>query len=235
LSNVFRQETKKTRRQESYTFENITARSLSYIPFNLSFLRGSGPEVYKQNSTIAMSLQRPLHRYANLPDNSIRLLRLLPHKDEDEPIQCQLFNCSLERSRGTRPYEALSYVWGSDHGSQSISIGSCHQPVGGNLFAALLHLRDPSIERILWIDALCINQQDNIEKGHQVQSMAMIYAKATRVIVWLGKATPGIDQALEDIRIASVAAKQTTTLAKNENAILKLLEAAWFRRVWVRT
>jgi hypothetical protein len=64
--------------------------------------------------------------------------------------------------------------------------------------------------------------------------MAKIYAKATRVIVWLGKATPGIDQALEDIRTAGFAAKQTIKPAMNENAILKLLEAAWVRRVWVR-
>ncbi|CAG7562642.1 unnamed protein product [Fusarium equiseti] len=56
-----------------------------------------------------------------------------------------------------------------------------------------------------------------------------MYAKATRVIVWLGKATPDI--ALEDIRIAGFT--QTTTPARNEKAILKLLEAAWFRRVWV--
>lgn len=179
-----------------------------------------------------MHLQRPLHRYANLPDNSIRLLRLLPHQDEDAPIQCQLFVCGLENSGGPRPYEALSYVWGSDHGSQSVSIEGCHLPVGGNLFAALLHLRDPFIERILWIDAVCINQQDNMEKGHQVQSMATIYAKATRVIVWLGKATPGIDQALEEIRIAGLAGKQSAP-TMNENAILKLLEATWFRRVWV--
>ena len=61
--------------------------------------------------------------------------------------------------------------------------------------------------------------------------MARIYAKATRVIVWLGKPTPDIDQALEHIRIANFELKQKV----NENAILKLLEAAWFRRVWVRT
>ncbi|RBR24704.1 uncharacterized protein FIESC28_02477 [Fusarium coffeatum] len=180
-----------------------------------------------------MSLQRSLHHYTDLPDNDIRLLRLLPHQDADAPIKCQLFNCGIVSSGGTRPYEALSYVWGSDHESQSISIDSCYLPVGGNLFAALLHLRDPDIERILWIDAVCINQQDNTEKGHQVQSMAKIYAKATRVIVWLGTATPDIEQALEDIRIAGFAAKQTIMPTINENAVLKLLEAAWFRRVWV--
>lgn len=181
-----------------------------------------------------MSLQGPLHRYDPLPESSIRLLRLLPHQDEDAPIQCQIFNCSLENSRGTRPYEALSYVWGSDHGSHSISIDKCYLPIGDNLFVALLHLRDPCIERILWIDAVCINQKDNREKGHQVQAMAKIYAKATRVIVWLGRTIPDIDQALEDIRIAGFTEKETEP-ATNDNAILKILEAPWFRRVWVST
>ncbi|EGU86015.1 hypothetical protein FOXB_03472 [Fusarium oxysporum f. sp. conglutinans Fo5176] len=50
----------------------------------------------------------PLHRYAYLLDNSIRLLRLLPHQDEHAPIQCQLFDCALENSGSSRLYEALS-------------------------------------------------------------------------------------------------------------------------------
>ncbi|KAF5563133.1 ACB 4-hydroxyacetophenone monooxygenase [Fusarium phyllophilum] len=164
---------------------------------------------------------------------NIRLLRLLPHQDEHEPIQCQLFNCALGNSGSTRPYEALSYVWGSDHGSQSISIDRCYLHVGRNLFDALLHLRDPSIERILWIDAVCINQEDKTEKGHQVQSMAKIYAKATRVIVWLGKATSDIDQAFDLIRIAGFTAKQPTITTRNKYAILRVLMAPWFRRIWV--
>lgn len=89
---------------------------------------------------------------------------------------------------------------------------------------------------MLWIDAICINQEDDDEKGQQVQSMAKIYAKASRVIVWLGEAAEDSDQALEEIRIAAV--KQSTNLAINETnhqqAILTLLERPWFRRIWVR-
>ncbi|KAF5248255.1 hypothetical protein FANTH_6048 [Fusarium anthophilum] len=175
----------------------------------------------------------PLYRYAQLPTNSIRLLRLLPHQDEHAPIECQLFNCALENSGSCRPYEALSYVWGSDHKPESILIDACDLPIGENLFAALLHLRDRSIERILWIDAICINQQDTKEKGHQVQSMAKIYATATRVFVWLGKAVPNIDQSFEAIRIAGFTAKQPTITAKTKTTILRVLMAPWFRRIWV--
>ncbi|KAK3342341.1 heterokaryon incompatibility protein-domain-containing protein, partial [Neurospora tetraspora] len=144
---------------------------------------------------------------------------------------------------GTRLYEALSYVWGSEDKPCSISINGCDLPVGENLYAALLHLRDHSIERTIWIDAICINQEDEEEKGHQVQSMAKIYAKASRVIVWLGEEAAGSDQALEEIRIAAkrdqapeeirIAAELSTRRLDNKAGILTLLQRSWFRRIWV--
>ncbi|KAK3338240.1 heterokaryon incompatibility protein-domain-containing protein [Neurospora tetraspora] len=142
--------------------------------------------------------------YSKLPvsRSHIRLLQLLPSENEDAAIHCRLF-CTPLDSKGTRPYEALSYVWGSEAKPCSISINGCDLPIGENLYAALLHLRDHSIERTIWIDAICINQDDEEEKGHQVQSMAKIYAKASRVIVWLGEEAASSDQALEEIRIAA--------------------------------
>ncbi|RSM14826.1 hypothetical protein CDV31_005260 [Fusarium ambrosium] len=177
-----------------------------------------------------MSLPPSLYCYSSLPEGSIRLLRLLPHQDEHALIQCQLFEFALVDSRSTRPYEALSYVWGSETKPRSLSIDSCDLPVGENLYAALSHLRDCSLERIIWVDAICINQRDIKEKGTQVQSMAEIYAKASDVIVWLGEATPDSCQALEEIRVA---AEQRTTLSIDESAILRLLERPWFQRIWV--
>ncbi|KAF5635754.1 ACB 4-hydroxyacetophenone monooxygenase [Fusarium sp. NRRL 52700] len=135
-------------------------------------------------------------------------------------------------SQGYLWYRSLFPVW-RDWKITSIAIDGCDLPIGENLFVALLHLRDRSIERILWIDAICINQQDTKEKGHQVQSMAKIYATATRVIVWLGKATPDIDQAFDMIRIAGFTAKQPTITTRNRNTILRVLMAPWFRRIWV--
>ncbi|KAK3946547.1 heterokaryon incompatibility protein-domain-containing protein, partial [Pseudoneurospora amorphoporcata] len=159
----------------------------------------------------------------------IRLLRLLPPKNEDTAIYCKLF-CTALDSKGTRPYEALSYVWGSEDKPCFIFINGCKLAVGKNLYAALLHLRDHSIKRTIWIDAICINQGDNEEKGHQVQSMAKIYAKASRVIVWLGEETAGSDQALEEIRIA---AELSTRRFDNKAGILTLLQRPWFWRIWV--
>ncbi|KAI1015049.1 hypothetical protein LB503_004022 [Fusarium chuoi] len=112
--------------------------------------------------------------------------------------------------------------------------------VRANLHAALLHLRDHFIERIIWIDAICINQEDNDEKGRQVQSMAEIYAKATRVIVWLGEVADKSDYALEAIRAAAeeeyaVEQQYTGTAADTTSLefIMALLERPWFQRIWV--
>jgi hypothetical protein len=103
-----------------------------------------------------------------------------------------------------------------------------------NLHAVLLRLQDRSLKRILWIDATCINQENLEERGQQVQLMAKIYSKATRVLVWLGETADNSDTALETIRIA---AENESPESLNDNtikqAILALLQRPWFRRIWV--
>ncbi|CZR69913.1 uncharacterized protein PAC_19813 [Phialocephala subalpina] len=177
------------------------------------------------------------YRYSSLlpgPD-SIRLLHLVPHEDKTAPIQCQLVNYSLQESGGgTHQYEALSYVWGDPKETLPISIDKHDLPVTENLHAALSRLRHRFIVRIIWVDAICINQADRQEKEHQIKSMAKIYGQANRVIVWLGEAADDSDRALEYIRIA--ASKKPTNSSNNETtqqAILALLQRAWFRRIWV--
>ncbi len=178
------------------------------------------------------------YRYSTLPPGpgSIRLLRLIPDQDETATIQCQLFNYRLQGSgKWTHLYEALSYVWGSSDKPQSISIDKLDMPITANLHAALLRLRDRCIERVLWVDAICINQVDLEERGHQIEFMAEIFSKANRVIVWLGESADNSDQALEEICVA--AEKQSTNSANRERrlqAILALLQRTWFRRIWVR-
>jgi hypothetical protein len=103
-----------------------------------------------------------------------------------------------------------------------------------NLHAALFRLRDRSLERILWIDALCIDQKNVEEKGQQVQLMAKIYSKAARVLVWLGETEDNSDIALERIRIAAENESPDSLNDKTiQQAILALLQRPWFRRIWV--
>lgn len=183
------------------------------------------------------------YRYSPLSQkpNIIRLLRLLPSKGEPENIRCELSEYPLRESDAVNhPYEALSYVWGDEKNPESITIiddrnGCGELAVSQNLFTALLHLRDREIPRTIWVDAVCINQADKKEKKHQIQFMAAIYAKASRVIVWLGEAQADGDQALEAIRVAaenSMSVLKTRQL--EEQAIQQLLERPWFHRIWVR-
>ncbi|KAF3004605.1 hypothetical protein E8E14_007502 [Neopestalotiopsis sp. 37M] len=86
-------------------------------------------------------------------------------------------------------YEALSYVWGPKEKTMVISIEDKvdrEAHVTRNLYIALKHLRYEDKARVLWIDALCINQANNEEKSAQVAMMADIYQYAHRVIAWLG-------------------------------------------------
>lgn len=168
--------------------------------------------------------------YSKLAEGSIRLLRLLPDQDKQSQIQCQLFEFALLNSHSTCPYEALSYVWGFDNKPCSVTVNSGDLRIGSNLHAALSSLRHSTLERIIWIDALCINQDDMTEKGQQVQSMAKIYAKANCVIVWLGEAADESDRALLEICGAAV---ESPTNQEDPQKIFSLLSRPWFQRIWV--
>ncbi|CAG7557892.1 unnamed protein product [Fusarium equiseti] len=97
-------------------------------------------------------------------------------------------------------YNALSYTWGpprnvenTDDSSAIILLNGQLFEVQPNLYDALLELEATCPETPIWIDALCINQSDLIERSAQVSVMNQIYGSAARVIVWLGKATPELE------------------------------------------
>ncbi|KAE8367503.1 heterokaryon incompatibility protein-domain-containing protein [Aspergillus caelatus] len=179
--------------------------------------------------------------YPTLPQEpyTTRMIRLLPNKDKSAPIQCELFNYDLsETGGGAHLYQALSYVWGSEEKPESIILNGCTFHVTTNLHSALLHLRNRQLERTLWIDAICINQDEEDqghEKSKQIPLMRMIYAQAERVIVWLGDATENGDKALDGIRCLAEEQYTASTLNTSENydACLRLLQQDWFSRIWV--
>jgi hypothetical protein len=177
------------------------------------------------------------YRYSPLPGpGSIRLLRLMAHTDKNAGIECQLFDYPLQKlGEVTHLYEALSYVWGDLKDLWSISVDKYNLPITINLYAALLCLRDHFIDRIIWVDAICINQEDVIEKGMQVRYMAEIYSKASRVILWLGEAADDSDRALEEIHLAIDEMSTKPSVDQlTKHAILTLLQRSWFERIWVR-
>ncbi|KAH8900958.1 hypothetical protein GQ53DRAFT_611188, partial [Thozetella sp. PMI_491] len=114
----------------------------------------------------------------------IRLAELLPSKTEAEPIRCSLRETLL--SQPVR-YEALSYCWGDLGSDSTIECNGKALGIRRNLEEALRHLRHRDKPRLLWIDAICINQDDRAEKADQVPLMRNIYSRAERTLVWLGQ------------------------------------------------
>jgi hypothetical protein len=100
----------------------------------------------------------------------LRLLRL--KKGTGRDIECELVQTTI-RSKDLL-CEAVSYTWGLDFKADAIRIHGKKLPVTFNLSLTPGDLRNPETDRILWIDAICINQQDESEKGHQVQRMKEI-------------------------------------------------------------
>jgi Heterokaryon incompatibility protein (HET) len=86
-------------------------------------------------------------------------------------------------------YEALSYVWGDPLIRENIELDGVEFQVTTNLHAALRHLRWVTRPRLLWIDAVCINQTNPAERSKQVSLMTEIYKHAKQVIIWLGESS----------------------------------------------
>ncbi|EAQ84436.1 hypothetical protein CHGG_08450 [Chaetomium globosum CBS 148.51] len=137
------------------------------------------------------------------PDTQFRLLELLPPIVEQDELSCRIVVRQLVES--SRQYKALSYTWGNGSLSHFVAIlpenGGEGQrkalAITESLHTALVHLRHPSEPVWLWIDQICINQEDHAEKGKQVGIMGPIYAGAEQVLVWLGPAADDSDLLME--------------------------------------
>ncbi|KAL2070883.1 hypothetical protein VTL71DRAFT_13909 [Oculimacula yallundae] len=113
----------------------------------------------------------------------IRLLRLISGS-APSVVECELEVVELDHAPA---YEAISYVWGDPDPPAQIICNGHLKVVTPNLESALQHLRLASTTRLLWIDAICVNQDDVIERSEQIQMMREIYSKPSRVLVWLGE------------------------------------------------
>lgn len=135
-----------------------------------------------------------LYKYNPLPtEKFIRLLELHPGQVNDD-IKCTLQATNVEDAP---EYEALSYAWGDATTKSNVSCDGKIILVTQNLKDALVRLRLEEKSRLVWADAICINQSDMVEKGPQVKMMKQIYDNATRVCVWLGHASAQMQPAFE--------------------------------------
>ncbi|KAE9365013.1 HET-domain-containing protein [Stipitochalara longipes BDJ] len=194
------------------------------------------------------------YQYNTLPGKDyIRTLTLFPG-DKDTVPRCHISAVPFNQVEDN--YEALSYCWGDSNNKVDIICNERRLAVTANLYDALQALRDAQKPRVLWVDAMCINQTDNAEKSHQVRSMDKIYKNARAVPVWLGKDDeeiaedcfklvretvnhmgPQLEQ-LEEYGITGVnwSLAPAVTIC-NDGArwakVKTLTDLPWFSRVWV--
>ncbi|PVH70544.1 hypothetical protein DL98DRAFT_472570, partial [Cadophora sp. DSE1049] len=180
-----------------------------------------------------------------LKGDEIRLLVL--DKSEPAPVYT-LVHVSLASAP---VFYALSYAWTDqslfeesepaqkDH----IQLDGRETVVGSNLFAALHALCSHGFSHIpLWVDFLCIDQQNIVERNHQVLRMYSIYGKAALVTVWLGSEIHDSHLAFEFMRIFAKEAKdphwvrrtiREHTFSREWHAVDHLLHRNWWRRLWI--
>ncbi|KAH7070389.1 ankyrin repeat-containing domain protein, partial [Paraphoma chrysanthemicola] len=185
--------------------------------------------------------------------HAIRLLRLVRGTG---PIQAYLFKAFIHKTGNGMPFEALSYTWGTNERTKQIILNGERFMLTENLYSALQSLRFEDKDRILWIDAICIDQSHIAERNHQVSHMASIYRDADRVLFWLGNPTYETKRLISSLRQLQARASDTPTITP-ENAhdsrwktlwddegcnddfellrsgLVLLLNQPWFQRSWI--
>lgn len=143
-------------------------------------------------------------------------------------------------SWGSKPYEALSYVWGDIRDSTTILANDHTISITKSLETALRHLRYSDKSRYLWVDAICINQEDILEKSEQVAKMGLIYENADSVLVWLGLATLYSPVGMEILRYfinekrpQSCPVWQRRPQSLVHQGLQDIMTRPWFERMWV--
>jgi hypothetical protein len=137
----------------------------------------------KPSLKYGMTTNRAVYSGLDLEKREIRVVILQPAEDITTLVECELKTISLSSDF---EYEALSYEWGNLGHAILIQLDGEEFEVWLNLHNALRRLRQKSSPRILWIDVICINQQDTEEKNMQVPMTGDIYRGARQVVAFLG-------------------------------------------------
>lgn len=188
---------------------------------------------------IAASLYQPLQ------ENEVRLAQVEPGHAL-APIVVNLVSTYLNSDS---IYDAISYVWGDMSRLTPICCNGVSTNITLNLDWALRKVRFADRPRLVWADALCINQNDPKERSEQVALMGRIYSTARFVLACMGQAQDGrsheIASLLEDMspiiaqpgRISAVkkswALQERPYEDRRWEALGAIMRAPWFTRVWV--
>jgi hypothetical protein len=162
-------------------------------------------------------------------------------------------SCELENHSIANPpkYHALSYVWRSEMTTRTVFLNKISFAVTPTVLAAINQLYCRVGIVLVWVDQICINQEDDDEKAEQVARMGEIYSKAEIVLIWMGTTADGSDVLLNKMPLLLKAAQEARTHyeAATDFDLYKLTtpptteelwgslglfyQRAWFHRLWV--
>jgi hypothetical protein len=173
--------------------------------------------------------------YAALETRCIRLLNVSSTDDR------MVYNLSAANLDYHPAFVALSYTWDGQPRDQDLICNGSTLKVSRNVSTVLPDLFQYFGPVSLWIDAVCINQDDDSEKNIQVPMMHEIYTKTSRTIIWLGESDPEIDEVMQMlptlIPVIAVSKNNRETLPDRASSVWTgihaLLSKSWFNRVWI--
>ncbi|KAF7536858.1 hypothetical protein G7054_g4173 [Neopestalotiopsis clavispora] len=179
-----------------------------------------------------------LYRDLPIKAGEFRLLRVERASELMQPLVVSLYTLPISEDND---YDAISYYWGDPNDTCTIIANGMECSVTRSLHSALRHMRQRYVGRPFWIDGLCINQKDPTERNHQVAEMGRIYSCASFVTIWLGEATPDVEDAYE-----LISGYQTWSQVDNHRivehvrsdkvgaiALTRLLRRPYWQRMWV--
>ena len=208
----------------------------------------------------------PFNKYHYEPlcaDDSIRLIVLNSAKDVETPPICSIIQRRRSELQGLGvEYHAISYAWGKQEFSHNLEIKYRHDVsylrITSNVNTILRHLRARNGKsRYMWIDAICLNQDDETEKAHQIRNMGCIYRDAKQVDIWLGlreqvvtsrvidffkeaSSVPGtthneVSEIIVRLIMKHIPSEDPTGIfrAPGFRDVVSFFEASWFTRRWV--
>jgi hypothetical protein len=168
--------------------------------------------------------------YKALPSaRHIRLLFLaIDAVQENESLRCAFVEQNIDTVVPWAGYSAISYVWGSSTKRVPIVCNNLELSITQNLDSALRQIWNITPRQVLWADAVCINQRDDLEKEIQVGVMGDIYKAATTVIVYLD----GTENELSNLSTLTENSVVSSSRVMDEPLTKAILKHAWFSRAW---
>ena len=174
--------------------------------------------------------------YEHIPLESKRSMRLVKISPADSwaPLKCEIIQ--VDTLDNAPAYEAILYTWGDYRIRHPLVCGPEGQilQVSESCISVLRRIRLSDVPRVVWVDAICINQDDDLERNTQVAMMGQIYHQAIRVIIDLGEESVHSNDAIDYIADCSETGLHELQYGLEIRDVIKsFYERPWFHRVWV--